>query len=365
MRCLRNRSKTGFAAVIFLVSAVTGVFGACGGSQPPGASPETMPEAGPKRGPKRMPLLITESDHVGLKNLGNTCYANATFQMLAGSPRFMNRLENVINGPAEGLRRSLGKFLTQFWERQLAFERSTPMRSEVGFASAIREVFKQFNALGTGFQVTMTQQEDAEEFLTSLLGAFDLSLDIRVGARVVFNNGEARDLPFSDESILRLAVNDATVNSVATALNFFHRLTLRSWPNQLQNNAGVLADSTVSGRLLEPAGGVPEEVFVQLLRFRQINPQRREKDSKVIEAFSPILLNFARANGAVEQRQYRPMTYIVHRGETIESGHYVAYKVDNSGGWRLYNDQIVSIVSAQTAINDIQANAYLILYRRL
>ena len=109
--------------------------------------------------------------------------------------------------------------------------------------------------------------------------------------------------------------------------------------------------------------GAPKILTIQLKRFTQIQKGRRIKTVKLedmIRFQEELLLNCKIANTSF-QAQYNIKGIIVHKEETISSGHYIAY-VREGTEWIEWNDQVGTYVTLETVLSQ---KAYILFFENL
>ena len=123
--------------------------------------------------------------HIGLPNLGNSCYQNATLQLLLGLRPFLSEVTSLISRPQSDQCRTLHAIAKLMTLRQKALGKSVSRH-----LIDLRDVFAEIDPAFRG-----TEMQDASEFLLRLLDAMKDEVDASVPtANPVRNNFQYRTI---------------------------------------------------------------------------------------------------------------------------------------------------------------------------
>ena len=329
----------------------------------------------------------------GIPNLGNTCYLNASIQMLRTIPEIAPLLDTVsTKADAQS-----DAFAALFEQMLLCTNQSGALGqlAPLAFLQGFHQVFPSFAERSPeGFLM----QHDAQEALTALL-------------KVIEQNGASKsketNAPFDALFRVRLreefkctekgpsAEESATQKSDALMLLCRLHADTSTLEQGLQNSLAketIEKHSDALGRnaqweRMTAIESLPKYVFVQIARFtwRQDTSQR----AKILRPVNfPMTLDFKRFMAPQNEsdaknagkNEYALQCVVSHKGRTADSGHYIAWtrkEVENSTDaeasktsvWVVIDDENTSIVSE----DDVKRlsgggeshSAYVLLYKRI
>ena len=329
-----------------------------------GARLSGQKQLNPARDPATAPRAVVEEDatreavvarrtHLeptpearGLRNLGNTCFLNATLQALRSVP---------------GVAQTLGDARWPLAER--GADVAAAFRAALDPAeSAPRRLVKRLRRINRGFR--LGRQEDAHELLRALLDASSSGFakldakDKHGPVEALFEGKSTSTLtcpacgyaskttePFQDLSLEPL-------ESVAGALNAWMK------PEKLSaSEAWRCGGCNKSVRATKALGveAYPEALVVHLKRFRtaQLGRRHRRQPQKIEKRVA-----FEARWAPSKKASYDLTGVVVHHGSTTRGGHYTAY-ARRKGAWCHCDD--ASITSCKEA-DVLKAKAYLLFY---
>lgn len=319
----------------------------------------------------------------GLQNQGNTCFANATLQVLLSSllPKALITNTNKSNNPISPNRTPLKlksnskkcKWLqNSLIELYSLYEESTDDKSQKKkrFSSSInpRELTTNVSMISSCMHVG--RQEDAHEYLKAVLDTlfldghnkrvqqlFDGSLVSCVTCQSCDNKSITRE-KFLD---LSLDISDKQITSLELALEQFTKIELLSTDNKVDCDGCKKRQQVTKGtKISTTPNGI---LSIHFKRFEYNMCGHIQRINKRI-TFPPTLdLSQYMQSGkkkSTDNNKYNLFGLVIHKGSTCQSGHYISYVKRNSEWW-LCNDSLVSKVSASTVMKQ---DPYMVFYEQ-
>uniref|UniRef100_A0A668AHK7 USP domain-containing protein n=1 Tax=Myripristis murdjan TaxID=586833 RepID=A0A668AHK7_9TELE len=294
--------------------------------------------------PEAISLTWAQVQHIGagLRNVGNTCFLNATLQCLSYTPPLSNYMlsESFCDDPVLCMMCTMQEHITE------VFANSGKVIEPLG-------------------EFCRGNQEDAHEFLRHIVSAMQSSclpgteLDMRtqetsfihqvfggyLRSRVECLNCKA----VSDtlEPFMDVALEIQTAPSVAKALEQFVR------PEQL---VVVLTFAHKSHSLRLTIHRSSNVLTVALKRFADFSGGKLTKDVKYPE-YLDLRPFMSQSQG--EPEIYGLYAVLVHSGSSCDSGHYFCYIKASSGQWYKMDDSSVAVSDIRSVLSQ---QAYLLFY---
>jgi ubiquitin C-terminal hydrolase len=287
-----------------------------------------------------MEFINKFNNNVGLINFGNTCFMNASLQLLFCATKLGSFVTNINNIDSNS---DLFKYI-QTWKDYMAPETKT-LGPRMIYS---RYMFLNKNYLGL-------TQEDSHEFLTftlddllvelkklnidEVLNKINKIYSIKFTQSVFYKTNNNTSNTEIYENILSLPINDESV-SLENCYNLYK--------HQEEE------DFTIDYNIIE----FPKYIFVSLKRFKILSENQSIKINTEIEI--PFETNMFS-----NIYNYRLKGFIIHSGN-INGGHYYAYgcrKIDGTTRWFCYNDITVSDASLEQVHNESKI-AYIYLYSK-
>jgi hypothetical protein len=271
--------------------------------------------------------------HVGLTNLGCTCFLNSILQQFFAVRAFRQLILHYSGS---------SPFVKNL--RQLFASLSLSDAREQN----TREVVKYWTG-PDGEKLNVRVQQDASEFILSFFDKIESEVD--------------PNPLFQGKTCYR--VEDLTGTPVSEIIDTFTVLPLpvMNCPDiakslELFSHPDFISDYKIDGKPADVRGwshviAVPRHLIVQLKRFDFEYKTWTRRKIKTIFEF-PINLN-------LKETDFVLQGVIVHRGST-EAGHYYSYIRENDDDWLCFNDTIVSRVTQQHVLEEGKKLAYILFY---
>eukprot|EP00002_Diphylleia_rotans_P020196 TRINITY_DN3918_c0_g1_i1.p1 TRINITY_DN3918_c0_g1~~TRINITY_DN3918_c0_g1_i1.p1 ORF type:complete len:465 (+),score=89.21 TRINITY_DN3918_c0_g1_i1:57-1451(+) len=341
---------------------------------------------------------------VGLRNLGNTCYMNATLQCLAAAPEFIKELGLRAQAPQP--MDGDGKITHELTSLLMQMKTSPNAIPPFVFWTALKTVFPQFGQTSPeGFPMQQDAEECWGQLITSVAnklgqthdnvidrvfgGEFQTTITCEEGEEPVQNKTESfRKLSChisSNTNHLLEGLKDALDESVTKHSSLLNRDAVYRKSSRISKLPPYLTVSFVRF-FWKPKERVKAKIL-RAVRFQhtldvytlctdelkqKLDVKRKEiRDGPVKPTTSDQPSGSVVTQGLVENQSgnYELCAVLTHIGRSADSGHYVAWvKDDNSkDDWFKFDDEKVSIVPSEEILK-LQGGgdwhiAYICLYR--
>ncbi|XP_033921260.1 ubiquitin carboxyl-terminal hydrolase 42-like [Melopsittacus undulatus] len=301
---------------------------------------------------------------VGLQNMGNTCYLNATLQCLTYTPplaNYMLSLEHSKSCQEKGfcMMCTLEAHINQ------ALRLSKKAVKPMSVINGLRRTGKHFR---------YGRQEDAHEFLSFTVEALQkaclngsTTLDTSSQATTLINQifgGYLRSqvkclnckaVSEAYEPFLDITLDIETVTSVTEALEQLVK------PEQLDGENSYKCskcENMVPASKRYTIHRSSKVLIITLKRFSAFTGGKINKDVKYPE-YLDLRAYMSQSMG--EPLIYSLYAVLVHSGSTCNEGHYICFIKAGNGFWYRMNDAIVERSDTETVLNQ---QAYLLFYIR-
>ena len=321
----------------------------------------------------------------GMRNLGNTCFANSLhkllWQYLGKDLNFLLQANSSLADHFYTLMQGLNQNEDCLLQGDVATcNNSTNFRSELelyirDFKRVNREFYPRSGDNISYFypSVFRLNQVDVLDYFIKLdeflkLSFITPSKSFFLTQQSVFENhrnepttekvassdvaGTQQNKPYI---IFEVGINHIDVTSVSEAITQYFKPELMTGVNQLRNDAtGVDEDGRIERYLTVPnAESIPQKIMIALKReHRDPLTGRAEKVLKPIVISKLIKVKFSLPDLTLAKKQsYHLKAVLVHSGSDYRSGHYYSYILDQEGKWIEHNDANVFTLTKKSEVN--------------
>lgn len=311
----------------------------------------------------------------GLANLGGTCFANASINVMLASSEFTKFL-------SETLPKIVGQDQAQY---DLRVKLQTSLKSlNDARQKKQKDLTHELNAYFDAFEAARKsinhdervgnkdklrqEQGDARDFVEDNLSLLGYSKDQPMTfAYNVFTDDKSRKIFALDDVVIGLPISKLAPDkehSFQDAYSEWLKPTFMDFPNQLEKTPGNKVDSNRYDVLAEPAAPA---LFLATLRFiYDLTGKPSKKLSTMIKPTMELNVN-TKTKAIADLALDHPHTYYlkaiaIHHG-SLNGGHYYAYVYNYpKKRWEKYNDTQASVATEVEVVKDSAENGYIYLY---
>lgn len=292
-------------------------------------------------------VSISNFNKVGLKNLGMTCYLNATLQQFYSVKPFRYAIMSYTGNEA---------FLKQLAHlfQYMKFYQTKSVTTE-GFIE---------NFWFMGEKLNPRVQQDAAEFIQFFFDLFQLDHTYKSIVDDLFQVitlNSKHDTNKTYEQFEHSYVFELDVKHLNSMVDSFEHFLQPNYITDNHQSNEVVNYSKLSR--------IPPFLIIQLKRF-EYSPELRQRQ-KISRHFNiSTTINIAKyTNNPEEEAIYVLTGVIIHRG-VATGGHYISYAKSKKNGWLCFGDDIVTSISEDemmrnaTGIENSNIAGYILFYKR-
>lgn len=319
---------------------------------------KTSVSAVPAPKPVPVPFAVPSDKMVGLKNLGQTCFANSIFQLLYHCDNFRVALTNYLHGLYIGydqperanVARALGKIFDA-------------MDAADNFGKVLKP--GTLAALPPELRSTKVQFDSFEVFsyYNLFLGFKWADLEIKEQNYNVINEEIQPDIaPPTNNPVLQLSfpeMNKAT--KISDMISHYFSQAAR------EPSDSEIFDGVISAARLVRIRNLPKTLIIHAKRFYQeFNKPARKINAKIDFEPEIDLAEYLDDNfeGDRNASKYELVGFIKHHGKNLKSGHYYTFFKRSDGTWVEINDSVVKERSEKRMQAEF-ADGYMFMYNRI
>ncbi|KAB8033278.1 hypothetical protein [Fluviispira multicolorata] len=328
------------------------------------------------------------SEALGTVNLGNTCFANSVHKLIWEYLR--NHKVNPSIKKNTDVQKSFYDFMAIMNRKndllntnpsQVTFENAKDPFYEYQLNTLFENIKNELKSQGgdgtiSGYSLKKDQM-DADEYFVKLIDLLDLNSvlpSLTISTQIVLKSG--RKLPAQAESTKK----DGSPNDI-----FYFRINiqnkLHSFDQLLLNNLTTeIDDFRVEGVphnitkntyfTLKDMNKIPDKFVFGLKRFTHDLNGKLSKNNDNISLSKNINIDFFSMNLSEKTSvSYELNGVVVHYGNGLNGGHYVAYIMADNNNWYKHNDTHISLIETDyeqlEMKNDIENNGYLFLFSKI
>jgi ubiquitin carboxyl-terminal hydrolase 8 len=327
----------------------------------------------------------------GLRNLGNTCYMNASLQVLFSLPHFLQDLDKLYSDIKSRITDASAESSIPICSALLAIGKDLgliPGIESTTSSPANPSVLK--NEIEKKLPTFLgNDQQDAEEFMSGLIailhgelkdatqniGIEEKSLPTSTFFRLEIKSSRKCDScgssrsRFQNFNCLALEVHDRDMSD--NEWNIEKSLEQYFSSEKIENFKCEVCNDSISCTMYTTVVSRPRAILVQLKRFAYENNQMRKRSEKVAPTKVISLENYIdqqQTGETASSFMYGLTGVVFHKGTTPFSGHYIADALRRSANsqekeWVNFNDEFAAKSSFEL-VNSTrsQSENYMLLY---
>ena len=294
---------------------------------------------------KRPPLDLTPSHVFGLENCGNTCFMNASLQILLHTPPIASyfapmQLQSNIP-PHEKKAQDIVHAFHQLFQAY-SMQDSTPHPGEM--ADLLPSVI-------SGYSNQHRTQEDAQEYISFILDIFTSHTSIPNFLRGAYRN------TITHKQNKKTTYNTETFTVV--------QLPVPPTKHKLIDLFEILQEPEDLGTQTKKIEifSLPENPAYLFLQLRRFNYDLASGKSTKIHTIVDIPPQFfLKAAAEKTARSFSLYGVVIHHGNSPHAGHYFAF-IKKGEKWFEANDTLAIERTTAAALTEISKNGYLLFYR--
>uniref|UniRef100_A0A6B2KZN0 Ubiquitin carboxyl-terminal hydrolase n=1 Tax=Arcella intermedia TaxID=1963864 RepID=A0A6B2KZN0_9EUKA len=321
----------------------------------------------------------------GLRNMGNTCFLNATLQCLSYTPPLINLLQAIRH---TSKCRALGFCIFCFLEKH--FESIKNLSNTKTRSLIPSNLVKNIRAVCPTFRPG--RQEDAHEFMRFVVsGLQSKEVPKKPGAKEVKSSEsdifsvfggylrsevhcfQCKQSSFTFDEFQDLSLEISHLNTLEKCLDHFTAPEILEKKNAYAcQKCKTLTRASKRLTIHSP----PAILVIHLKRFSmKATYSRISWDKNKYKLKYPSTLDLApflsnkqntsskspHSNATINNCTYSLYGVLIHEGHTMNSGHYYSYAKASNNLWYQFNDEMVSQVNAQEVLRQ---EGYILFYKR-
>lgn len=313
------------------------------------------------------PKKPVEPPLVGLPNLNNTCFANASINLLFSATLVKNALMEPLKQSNESAEAFLARSQFQKATKDLFLARQKGETKICNQLNAFYDAFEKTRKIIKGSELIgnidkiRVSQADAHEFMTDILEFLDVK-GPRLFTYYKFLDGTVKISNLEPQTMLSVPLSNNTIKDIIA--NWMVP-ELMAGANQFELSPGVKVDAYRHEAFENP---LPTSLIVHLIRHSIDSAGVAHRLSNVVQPDKLLTLTAGdyKDISKTYKQNYSLKGIIIHIGSTPQSGHYYAYIFDAvKNHWILFNDSVASIVTEAVVMNDAIKNGYIFLYEKI
>jgi ubiquitin C-terminal hydrolase len=280
----------------------------------------------------------------GLDNIGNTCYINASLQMLVLNEQLCSLV--IKYSKSSQILKKISDFILEYHST------NTNPISPI----EIKKIVEQKQEIFCGFG-----QQDSSEFIIYLLDIineeiknadpnskgiepiFEIKFNVKIKCKLrkcleIYNKKEVNNFLLLD------------IYSNCKSLDDAYRMFKSS--DKLESDNKYFCEKCNDKRIASKRSEIcnwPQYLFVWLKRYTQ-------EENYITKNIQPIIINKEWRYGNVLQGA------VIHSGG-LNSGHYIYVGKQSDGKWYIFNDSTISEIKSEQELDSMLSNAYWLCYK--